>query len=287
VARGIHAASARASEPFVAVNCAALPESLLESELFGHRRGAFTGATHDQRGLFEAASGGTILLDEIGEMPPAMQAKLLRVLQEGEVRPVGDRQTRKIDVRVISATNRDLTDAVARRAFRDDLYYRVGAFPIHVPPLRERREDIPLLAERFLVAAAERHRKRIPGIDPAVQELLARFAWPGNVRELQNEIERAAALALDGEVIGLAHVSPKLRALGDRSAAPARAATERPAPAQPGATSSDLRDARTAFEVQFIAKILGEHNGNVSRAAQALGISRVALQKKMKEYGLR
>jgi len=282
VARGIHAASARASEPFVAVNCAALPESLLESELFGHRRGAFTGATHDQRGLFEAASGGTILLDEIGEMPPAMQAKLLRVLQEGEVRPVGDRQTRKIDVRVISATNRDLTDAVARRVFRDDLYYRVGAFPIHVPPLRERREDIPLLAERFLVAAAERHRKRIPGIDPAVQELLARFAWPGNVRELQNEIERAAALALDGEVIGLAHVSAKLRALEDRSAAPGATSEERPA-----ATTSDLRDARTAFEVQFIAKVLREHNGNVSRAAQALGISRVALQKKMKEYGLR
>ncbi len=287
VARGIHAASARASEPFVAVNCAALPESLLESELFGHRRGAFTGATHDQRGLFEAASGGTILLDEIGEMPPAMQAKLLRVLQEGEVRPVGDRQTRKIDVRVISATNRDLTDAVARRAFRDDLYYRVGAFPIHVPPLRGRREDIPLLAERFLVAAAERHRKRIPGIDPAVQELLARFAWPGNVRELQNEIERAAALALDGEVIGLAHVSAKLRALEDRSAAPGATSEERPGATQPAATTSDLRDARTAFEVQFIVKVLGEHNGNVSRAAQALGISRVALQKKMKEYGLR
>src|SRR5207247_408208 len=170
VARGIHRTSERADGPLLALNCAALPETLLESQLFGHRRGSFTGATHDQRGLFEAAEGGTIFLDEIGDMPAAMQAKLLRVLQEGEVRPVGDRQTRKIDVRVISATNRDLTDAVARRAFRDDLYYRVGAFPIHVPPLRERREDIPLLAERFLVAAAERHRKRIPGIDPAVQE---------------------------------------------------------------------------------------------------------------------
>jgi len=156
-----------------------------------------------------------------------------------------------------------------------------------VPPLRERREDIPLLAERFLVAAAERHRKRIPGIDPAVQELLARFAWPGNVRELQNEIERAAALALHGEVIGLAQVSAKLRALEDRSAAPGATSEERPGATQPAATTSDLRDARTAFEVQFIVKVLGEHNGNVSRAAQALGISRVALQKKMKEYGLR
>jgi two-component system response regulator HupR/HoxA len=263
-----------------------LPESLLESELFGHRRGAFTGATHDQPGLFEAASGGTILLDEIGDLPLAVQAKLLRVFQEGEVRAVGDRRTRKVDVRVISATNRDLTDAVARRAFRDDLYFRVGAFPIRLPPLRERREDIPLLAERFLVAAAERHRKRIPGIDPPVQELLVRFDWPGNVRELENEIERAAALALDGEAIGLAHVSPKLRALGDRSTAP-RAAVEEPAAVRPAATSSDLRDARSAFEVQLIAKVLRERNGNVTRAAEALGISRVALQKKMKGYGLR
>ena len=281
VARGIHRASARASEPFVAVNCAALPETLLESELFGHRRGAFTGATQDQRGLFEAASGGTILLDEIGDMPMAMQAKLLRVLQEGEVTPLGDRQARKVDVRVISATNRDLTAEVARRAFRDDLYYRLGAFPIRVPPLRERREDIPLLAHCFLAAAAERHRRKVPGIDPAALDRLVRFDWPGNVRELQNEIERAVALVADGQAIGVAPLSAKL------TAARGLAAEGPVAAPPPSASLSQLREARTAFEVQFISKVLAEHGRNVSRAARALGISRVALQKKMKEYGLR
>jgi Nif-specific regulatory protein len=279
VARGIHRASARAAGPFVAVNCAALPETLLESELFGHRRGAFTGATHDQRGLFEAASGGTILLDEIGEMPAPMQAKLLRVLQEGEVTPLGDRQPRKIDVRLISATNRDLVAEVGRRSFRDDLYYRLGGFPIHVPPLRERREDIPLLVDRFLSAAAESHHKRIPGLSPAALDLLVAFSWPGNVRELQNEVERAVALGRDGEVIGPVDLSAKVRESG-----PPRLPLDAPRASR---TTSDLRDARTAFEVDFIAKVLQEQGGNVSRAAQALGISRVALQKKMKEYGLR
>jgi Nif-specific regulatory protein len=279
VARGIHQGSARATQPFVAVNCAALPETLLESELFGHRRGAFTGATHDQRGLFEAASGGTILLDEIGEMPPTMQAKLLRVLQEGEVMAIGERFPRRIDVRVIAATNRDLVAATSQRSFRDDLYYRLSAFPIDIPPLRERREDIPLLAERFVTAAAERHRKRIRGIGRAAVDLLAGFAWPGNVRELQNEIERAVALAPEGEPIGPAHLSAKLH---QTSAAPTT-----PAEGQAGKTGADLREARTAFEIQFISKVLGEHDGNVSHAAKALGISRVALQKKMKEYGLR
>ncbi len=280
VARGIHRASARASEPFVAVNCAALPETLLESELFGHRRGAFTGATCDQRGLFEAASGGTIFLDEIGDMPLAMQAKLLRVLQEGEVTPVGERQPRKIDVRVISATNRDLTAEVAAHRFRDDLYYRLGAFPIPLPPLRERPDDIPLLADHLLARAAERHTKRIPGILPEALSVLSRFSWPGNVRQLQNEIERAVALAQDGQPIGAAQLSTRIIA-----AAPAPEDDDTRPPAGP--TASDLRAARTRFEVDFIGKVLAEHNGNVSRAAKALGISRVALQGKIKEYGLR
>jgi Nif-specific regulatory protein len=279
VARGIHAASARATEPFVAVNCAALPETLLESELFGHRKGAFTGATQDQRGLFEAASGGTIFLDEIGEMPLGMQAKLLRVLQDGEVTPVGERTPRKVDVRVISATNRDLVGEVSRRTFRDDLYYRVGAFPIRLPPLRDRPEDVPLLVKTFLVAAAERAGKRVAGIAPAVLDRLVAYAWPGNVRELQNEIERAVVLAPDGAVIGIEHLSSKVG--GATAPAPAAAPTTEPG------TSRDLRDARAEFEVQFITKVLSEHGGNVTRAARALGISRVALQKKMKEYGLR
>src|SRR6185369_9493165 len=199
VARGIHRASARAEGPFLAINCAALPETLLESELFGHRRGAFTGAVQDHIGLFEAAAAGTLLLDEIGEMPMTMQVKLLRVLQEGEVVPLGDTRPRKIDVRVISATNRELSTEIAAHRFREDLYYRLAAFPIRIPPLRERREDIPLLADHFLAGAAERHRKWIRGIEPAALELLTRFDWPGNVRELSNELERAAALARNDE----------------------------------------------------------------------------------------
>jgi Nif-specific regulatory protein len=284
VARGIHAAGARATQPFVAVNCAALPETLLESELFGHRRGAFTGATQDQRGLFEAASGGTIFLDEIGEMPLGMQAKLLRVLQDGEVTPVGERTPRKVDVRVISATNRDLLGEVSRHGFRDDLYYRVGAFPIRLPPLRERPEDVPPLVERFLGAAAERARKRRAGISPAALERLVAYGWPGNVRELQNEIERAVVLAPDGTVVGVDHLSSKVRG------ATSTMAETRPssvAAAVPSDASRDLRDARAEFEVEFIRKVLSEQGGNVSRAARALGISRVALQKKMKDYGLR
>src|SRR5581483_7564707 len=178
-----------------AIHCAALPEALLESELFGHRRGAFTGAVDDQPGLFRAAAGGVILLDEIGEMPRAMQAKLLRVLQESEVTPIGDTRPVKVNVRVISATNRDLSAALGSGAFREDLYYRLAVFPIKLPPLRERREDIPLLAARFLDVAAQRHAKNLRGFAPGVVELLARAPWPGNVRELQNEMERAAALA--------------------------------------------------------------------------------------------
>jgi Nif-specific regulatory protein len=278
VARGIHGAGARADAPFVAVNCAAVPETLLESELFGYRRGAFTGATQDQRGLFEAASGGTIFLDEIGEMPPAMQAKLLRVVQESEVVPVGDRRPRRIDVRVISATNRELAAEVARKNFREDLFYRLAAFPIRLPPLRERRDDIPLLAARFLTAAAARHGKRMPGFEPVALALLGGFSWPGNVRELQNEIERAVALARDGETIGPQHLSAKLA--GGPGGGAAAGPREEP-------DAAPLRAARAAFEARHIARVLREHGGNVTHAAEALGLSRFMLQKKMKEYGLR
>jgi len=301
VARAIHRASPRADAPFVAVNCAAVPEALLESELFGHRRGAFTGATDDQPGLFRAANGGVILLDEIGEMPLAMQAKLLRVVQENEVTPVGDTRPSKVDVRVVSATNRDLKAALAERAFRQDLYYRLAVFPIRVPPLRERLEDIPFLAVRFLKLASERHHKSLRGFDPSAIDLLSSFNWPGNVRELQNEIERVVALAADGETITIDHLSPGLRLAevsGDAIAATRAAVSpsgERDTTASPKQTSSErntlaatsLQDAKAAFEARFISQVLGEHGSNVSHAAVALGVSRVALQKKMKRYRLR
>jgi transcriptional regulator with GAF, ATPase, and Fis domain len=281
VARGIHRASERADCPLLAINCAALSPTLLESELFGHRRGAFTGADHDKQGLFEATHGGTIFLDEVGEMPPPMQAKLLRVLQEGEVIPVGDTRSRKIDVRVISATNREPTEEVAAGRLREDLYHRLAAFPIRVPPLRERPEDIPLLANRALSAASDRSHKRVPGIDPAVMELLIRFEWPGNVRELENEISRAVALVRNGEPIGLAELSEKVRG------------APMPEDRAPGATEaaassgSAMRQGRAAFEARYIAEVLNQHSGNVSRAARTLGVSRVTLHKKLKDYGLR
>jgi Nif-specific regulatory protein len=287
VARGIHRASARADGPFLAVNCAAVPETLLESELFGHRRGAFTGALQDRAGVFEAATGGTIFLDEVGDMPAAMQAKLLRVLQEGEVTPIGETRPRKVDVRVISATNRDLDADVAANRFRQDLYFRLAAFPIQLPPLRARREDVPVLADRMLAAAAERHTKRIPGIEAATMERLVAFEWPGNVRELQNEIERAVALARDGEPVGLAHLSRKLVPALPPQAAATDDGPGDAAAVDPKRAAGTLRHARAEFEKRYLAEVLRRHGGNVSHAARALGLSRVMLQKKMKEYRLR
>ena len=284
VARGIHRASARAEEPFLAVNCAAVSETLLESELFGHRRGSFTGATQDHRGLFEAASGGTIFLDEVGEMPLAMQAKLLRVLQSGEIVPVGDTRPRKVDVRVVSATNRDLQAEVTRQAFRQDLYYRLAVFPIQLPPLRERRDDIPVLVDRLLHKHSERHQADLRGIDPAAVDALQRYDWPGNVRELENVLERAVALARATGVITTAHFPAKLRGIDGHHDAAAPA--ESPPPGAVVAVTP-LRQARADFEADYIRRVLTANSRNVSRTARALGLSRVMLQKKMKEYGLR
>ncbi len=283
VARGIHRESARSEGPFLALNCAAVPETLLESELFGYRRGAFTGALQDKRGLFEAASGGTILLDEVGEMPASMQAKLLRVLQESEVVPVGDTRPRKIDVRVISATNRDLAAEVAAHRFREDLYYRLSAFPIRLPPLRDRREDIPLIVGRILAAFSERQRKRIGATEPAAMELLAAYGWPGNVRELEDEIERAMVLARDGGSIAPGHLSAKLREPASTKGPSAGAALAVGADAT---GAGDLRSARAAVEARFIAEALETHAGNVTRTARALDMSRVTLYKKMRALGL-
>ena len=294
VARAIHRTSNRGDGPFLAVNCAALQEGLLESELFGHRRGAFTGAINEHQGLFRAASGGVIFLDEISEMSLSMQAKLLRVLQEGELTPVGDTRPLKVDVRVVSATNRDLMAAVQNGTFREDLYYRLAAFPIRVPSLRERRDDIPLLAARFLEASVARHSKRIAGISQAALELLTRADWRGNVRQLQNEIERAVVLASNGATIG-----PALLSVGTTDG-PGTAVAECTLPtlskrrvrinsatAISGLEIASLRDARAAFEARYIVELLSKCEWNVSHTAKALGISRVALQKKIKQYGLR
>jgi two-component system response regulator PilR (NtrC family) len=194
VARAIHVHSLRQSEPFVSVNCGAVPETLLESELFGHLRGSFTGATTNHRGLFEVAHKGTIFLDEIAEMSPSMQVKLLRVLQEKKIRRIGATEEIQVDVRIIAATNKELETMVEEKSFREDLYYRLNVIPIHLPLLRERREDIPLLAEHFLAQAASRTGKKIRGISDQAMDLLVAYAWPGNVRELENVIERGVAL---------------------------------------------------------------------------------------------
>jgi two-component system response regulator HydG len=302
VARGLHRASARSDHPFLALNCAAMPEQLLESELFGHRRGAFTGAIRDNPGLFRAAAGGVVFLDEVADMPVSMQAKLLRVLEEQEVVPLGDSFPRKVDVRVLSATNRDLRAEVAAGRFREDLYYRLAVFPISLPPLRERREDIALLSTRFLAIASDHQRKPIAGLDPAALELLTKYDWPGNVRELRNEIERAVALTRASESIAPDHLSAPLRTQGARGngiamkngayrpTRPVLAAAPLPPAESPEASDEakgPLRRARAAFEADYIARVLDHHQGNVSRAAIALGLSRASLQKKMKEYRLR
>jgi Nif-specific regulatory protein len=274
IARAIHYHGPRRDRPFVAVNCGALTETLLESELFGHRKGAFTGALSDRKGLFEVADGGTIFLDEIGDMPPLMQVKLLRALQEREIVPVGDTTPRRVDVRVISATHRNLEAAVEAERFRPDLYYRLSAFPIEVPALRDRREDVPLLAAYLLERTMEKFHKRIAGFDPAALERLSEYAWPGNVRELQNEIERAVALAKPDEPIEPSHLSEKLAR---------RARVVLPPHAKP----MSLRQARDWFERRYIAEVLERHDGNVSQTAKVLGISRTLLHQRIRQYELR
>ncbi len=301
VARGIHRASARADGPFLAINCAAMPETLLESELFGHRRGAFTGAVRDYPGFFRSATGGTVFLDEVGDMPAAMQAKLLRVLEQGEVVPLGESVPSKVDVRVLSATHRQLRYEVQLGKFRDDLYYRIAVFPIRLPPLRERREDIPLLVQRFVERAAERQHKRVSGFDQPALAVFAAYSWPGNIRELQNEVERAVALARDESLLGSAHISSSIRQAATAANSPAttvhvgpnspRALLQADAKPinQPAVPHSDtsFREARAAFEARYIAEVLARCDRNVSRAAKSMAMSRVQLQRKIKDYGLR
>jgi two-component system response regulator HydG len=258
VARALHAGSPRRDRPFVAVNCTALPEALLESELFGHRKGAFSGATEARRGLFVEADGGTLLLDEIGDMPAPLQAKLLRVLQDGEVRPVGSDAVRRVDVRIVAATNQDLAARIAEGRFRQDLLYRLDVVSIRVPPLRERREDLPELVDALLARARQRNPgARARRVAPAALARLAALPWPGNVRELENAIERLVLLA-PGEEIGvedLAAFAPALAA----GEAPFEVAKERPM------TLRELEDA-------YVAWVVARCGGNKTRAAEVLGI---------------
>ena len=278
LARFLHAQSRRASAPFIAFNCAAIPENLIESELFGHTRGAFTSATSDRKGLFEEAHTGTLFLDEIGEMPLSMQAKLLRVLQDGEVRRVGQNRPITVDVRVVSATHRDLKSLVADNRFRADLMYRLNAVTLTLPPLRERPEDIPLLAHAFLARASKQTRKTFPGFAPDALWALSLHPFPGNVRELDNEILRAAALTPDNEPIPARSFSPALR---DRAPA---------APGQPQTASNSvvpLRDAVAQAERHAIERALSAAQGNVSEAARLLEVTRAGLYKAMERLGLK
>src|SRR5687768_9401934 len=266
VVRMIHDQSPRAAAPFVSINCAALTETLLESELFGHVRGAFTGAVRDKAGLFEVAGNGTIFLDEIGEVAPTVQAKLLRALQEREIRRVGGERNIKVNARVVAATNRDLRAAVAAGVFREDLYFRLGAFVINVPPLRERREDIPPLVHEFVIRAAARMKKDVSTVSAEAMTALMKYSWPGNVRELEHAIERAVILA-QGTSIRVRELPPEV--------------SQKPRQ-RSGDDSLDLQ----AQERVLIERALERFRGNRRQAADALKISTVTLWRKMKQYGL-
>jgi two-component system response regulator HupR/HoxA len=276
VARAIHYSGSRKRQRFVAQNCAALPDTLLESELFGHRRGAFTGAHADKKGLFELAHHGTIFLDEVGETHPGMQVRLLRVLQDGEIRPLGSSETQTVDVRIIAATNRDLRKDVEEHQFREDLYYRLRVVEIALPALRERRSDIPLLAHHFLDFANQKMGRKIQGFTNAAMDRLVAYEWSGNVRELENEIERTVALAGEEETISEDMLSEDVR-----SAAPSSEPWRDALPPQ-----ASLNAAVDALKQRMITDAIREA-GSKTRAAERLGIPRQSLQKMIKRLGLK
>jgi DNA-binding NtrC family response regulator len=270
-ARALHAESRRADAPFVALNCSALPAELIESELFGHVRGAFTGADRDREGVFEAADGGTLFLDEVGDLSPSAQAKLLRVIEEGRVTPVGTATARAVDVRLVAATNRPLDEMASRGEFREDLLYRLQVVTLRLPPLRERRADIPALAVHFIAELASRHERPVRSLSASARRALVAYDWPGNVRELRNVLERAVVLA-DGDEMDLA-------------ALPARVsgASIAPGPIEAALAELPFTEAREraveAFERSFLAAALERHGGNVSATARSLGLHRQSLQK--------
>jgi two-component system response regulator HupR/HoxA len=275
--RAIHYSSPRSGRAFVIENCSAMSDQLLESELFGHKRGSFTGAFEDRIGLFEQANGGTIFLDEIGDTSPAFQVKLLRVLQEGEIRPVGSSRSRKVDVRVISATNRDLEEEVRRGQFRADLYYRLTQFVLWIPPLRERKMDIPLIAHDLLNSVAQSMCKQVTGFSPEAVDCLARYHWPGNVRELQNEIMRALMLS-EASQIGAHLLSARVLCAAPEEDAPDMSVLS--------GVDGSLKDRMEALEARVLRETLIRHRWNKTRAATELGLSRVGLRSKLSRYGL-
>jgi two-component system, NtrC family, response regulator HupR/HoxA len=273
LARAIHFGSGRGDKAFVVENCGALPDELLESELFGCKKGAYTGAYQDRIGLFELADGGSIFLDEIGETSPAFQVKLLRVLQEREIRPLGATRPRKVDVRVIAATNRDLEIEVEEGRFRRDLYYRLNAFPIHLPALAERPRDVPKIATSILKEVNRSFRRKVVGFAPETLARLGAYCWPGNVRELHNEIQRMVAMSEDDAPLGAHLLSPRINC--DAGAA------------APLDGEGLLKDHVEALERAIIARTLQEFSGNISKAADRLGLSRVGLRAKIERYELR
>jgi DNA-binding NtrC family response regulator len=272
VARALHQGSRRKEGPFVKLNCAAVPSELIESELFGHEKGAFTGAAAARRGKFELADGGTLLLDEVGDMPAAMQAKVLRVLQEGELERVGAQHAVRVDVRVVAATNKDLVAEVAAGRFREDLYYRLAVVLVHVPPLRERREDVPALADRFLAEACERNGRRPMRFGRDAHAVLQGHGWPGNVRELRNIVERVAILC-DGPELGAAEVTSVLPGA--------------PRPRASGAREGTFHEQVEQAEREIILAALERAADNVTEAARALALERSHLYKKMRALGIR
>ena len=267
VARAVHQQSTRGDRPFVAVNCGALAETLLEAELFGFEKGAFTGATQSKRGLFREADGGTLFLDEIGETSPALQVKMLRAIEAGEIRPIGSTEIHRVDARIVSATNRDLEDSIERGAFRQDLYYRLNAVTLWIPPLRRRRTDIAFLAQHFAEELGEEYARRIV-LGEDFLEALSQRDLPGNVRELRNTVERAIALATPGEPVGVGELPPDV--------------TGRPTFVAMGT----LRDRIIQVELHAIREALETSGGNRTHAAEILGLSRPGLRQKMKRYGL-
>jgi two-component system, NtrC family, nitrogen regulation response regulator NtrX len=279
LAQEIHARSPRAAKPFVAVNCAALPENLIESELFGYEKGAFTGAAQQRKGKFELASGGTLFLDEIGDMNPVTQAKVLRALENRKIERLGGSHAIDVDVRVVSATHRDLPAEIAAGRFREDLYYRLRVVALEIPPLRAHKDDIPLLADAFLAQFAARHNRRAR-LTSETNDLLRSYDWPGNVRELRNALERAVVLA-SGDEIRPSDLPEEIR---HGTGAIAAAAGSR---GDSFFADGDFREAKRKFEIEFLKRKLEQHRWNVSRTAEEVGLHRQSLQEKLRELGIR